>query len=276
MKIAVLYIGLGRYTVFWEGFYKSCEQFFLPKHEKTYFVFTDNESLMFEKESNVVKIHQENLKFPYATLLRFEMFSRIRTQLKEFDYIFFLNGNMEFVDFVNEECLPTKENDGLVAGLLLARRFFNNPDRLPYERNPLSNAYIPYGKGTHYLQGGLNGGMADEYLEMIDKLNVAIKEDLANGIIAVVNDESHLNKYLLDKNPLILEPNYMYSDQAFMEEYKKNKKIVVLNKQEPKWGGMDYLRGKRDKPIVGFEAFICSIILFFKKQYRVYVNKFLY
>lgn len=275
MKIAVLYIGLGRYTVFWKGFYESCEKFFLTEHDKTYFVFTDNEKLMFEDNENVVKIYQEHLKFPYATLLRFDMFNKIKDRLKEFDYIFFLNGNMVFVDYAQEECLPKDENDGLVVGVLQDLSAFKNPDKLLYERNPLSKAYIPYGQGKYYFQGGLNGGKTEKYLEMIDILSKAIKQDLDNGVIAVSNDESHINKYMLDKNPLILSPDYMYSNQGNMEKYKKSKKIILIEKREPKWGGIDYLRGLNDEPIKGFEAVICQMVLFFKKQYRLYLRKFI-
>ena len=42
MKIAILYIGIGRYIEFFEDFYKSCEQYFFPQIEKEYFLFTDN------------------------------------------------------------------------------------------------------------------------------------------------------------------------------------------------------------------------------------------
>ena len=42
-KTAILYIATGRYIVFWKDFHRACEKFFLPHHEKTYFVFTDNQ-----------------------------------------------------------------------------------------------------------------------------------------------------------------------------------------------------------------------------------------
>ena len=41
MKVAILYICTGRYAQFFDGFYKSAEQYLLQGVEKRYFVFTD-------------------------------------------------------------------------------------------------------------------------------------------------------------------------------------------------------------------------------------------
>lgn len=50
MRIAILYICTGKYNVFWDGFYKSSEKFFLKDEaEKEYFVFTDNMDLCQDK-----------------------------------------------------------------------------------------------------------------------------------------------------------------------------------------------------------------------------------
>ncbi len=91
-KVAILYIATGRYIKFWDGFYQAMEKYFLPRHEKTYFLFTDHEFQSVEK--NVVKIKQKQFPWPYITLKRFHFFDGIKKQLKEFDYIYFLNGTM--------------------------------------------------------------------------------------------------------------------------------------------------------------------------------------
>lgn len=58
-NVAVLYIATGKYIVFWENFYKQTEKYFLPRHKKTYFLFTDHDDL--KVPENVVKIHQDQL-----------------------------------------------------------------------------------------------------------------------------------------------------------------------------------------------------------------------
>ena len=243
MKIAILYIATGRYTVFWKDFYLSCEKYFIPEAEKEYYVFTDSEHLEFDSQSNVHLIEQKKLGWPYDTLLRFDMFLRIEDELKKADYIFFFNANTKFLKKISPaEILPDDEHDGLVAAT------FNwTPDKFTYDRNPKSTAYIPYGEGKYYFRGGVNGGTKDAYLQMIRTFSQNIKTDLDNDVIAEWHDESHLNKYLLDKNPLVLSHYYCFNGEKFINPLKV--KIVMQNKALYKFGGHKYLRGQTDKKI---------------------------
>jgi len=85
MKVAILYIGIGKYKIFWKDFYSSCEKFFIPEIEKEYFVFTDETELFFnEEKNNIHKIHQENFGWPNNTLKRYEMFDKIKEKISDF------------------------------------------------------------------------------------------------------------------------------------------------------------------------------------------------
>ena len=238
-KIAILYIALGRYGVFWKDFYRSCEKYFLSDCKKTYFLWTDNKKIDFEKNKNVVKINQKKLGWPYDTMMRFDLFLQKETELKNFDYIFFFNANMIFKKEVGKEILPDDDNDGLVVGL---HPWFRNsrPDEFTYDRNPDSTSCIPFGEGKVYVQGCLNGGTAAAYLELCRICKNNIDQDLKNGVIALWHDESHLNKYILNKNPLIMPHTYLYPENWKMSE---DVKIVQLDKTNPKYGGIEWLRG---------------------------------
>lgn len=167
MNIAMLYICTGKYDIFWKDFFISCERYFHPNDNKEYFVFTDSKELYKENEiDRIHKIYQENLGWPYNTLMRFDMFLRVEKELEKFDYIFFTNANVEFLQEVL--FLPTKEQ------LIVVNHpgFYNKePQDFTYDRNPKSLAYIPfpndtkskntfYGKieGKHYVFGAFNGG----------------------------------------------------------------------------------------------------------------------
>ena len=115
-------------------------------------------------------------------------------------------------------------------------------DSYTYERNPKSTAYIPYGEGKYYVMGALNGGISNIYLKMCEELSRNIQIDLKNNIIALWHDESHLNKYIVDKNFLIMECNYLYPEGFILPEYMDNIKILMLEKENAKWGGRKYLR----------------------------------
>ena len=93
-KVAILYIMTNRYTIFWDDFYQSAETYFLPKHEKHYFVFTDDEK--FSLPRNATKIKAKYKNFPEVTLKRYERFLEIENQLKNYDYIYFFNANTLF------------------------------------------------------------------------------------------------------------------------------------------------------------------------------------
>ena len=43
MKVGILYIGIGNYTLLWEDFFKSAEKYLFPNVDKQYFLFTDKE-----------------------------------------------------------------------------------------------------------------------------------------------------------------------------------------------------------------------------------------
>lgn len=235
--IGVLYICTGKYNIFWKDFYISAEKFLLPSEQKVYFVFTDAEKIYAEGNKNVKKISQRYLGWPYNTLLRFEIFLKVESKLRNCDYLFFFNANTRFIASVDDEILPGKTNNGLAA--VIHPGFWNaNRDDFTYERNAGSTAFIDFGNGEYYFMGALNGGESNAYLEMINILKDNIDKDLQNGIIALWWDESHLNHYLLDKNPLALSPSYCYP-----EDYRIpfTPKLIILNKL--KYGGHNFLRG---------------------------------
>lgn len=243
MKIAVLYISLGRYDVFFEGFHKSAVKHLLPGHEKHFFVFTDSREIKRSALPGVTVIDRKKLGWPFDTLMRFEMFSSIEDRLKGFDYIYFFNSNLVFLRPVREEILPGDSHSGLAAAIF----FIKDPDEYTYDRNPSSRAYIPYGQGKIYYQGGLNGGRAKEYLEMINILKGWVNEDIKAGSIARWNDESYLNKYLLDRTPLVLQRNYMYPQEWGFKDCPGKMKIMLRDKSNPAYGGVKWLRGETDK-----------------------------
>lgn len=255
-KIAILYICTGKYDIFWEGFYKSSEQYFLQGHTKEYFVFTDKEISYVNKR--VHTIYQEKLGWPYDTLMRFKMFHSIKERLSSFDYIFFINANMRFLKPVNAEVLPNEEE-----GLLVVKHpgFFNKKrEEFTYDINPKSLAFIPPDKGKYYFMGGFNGGKAKDYLQLIENLHTNINQDLENGIIAVWHDESHLNKYMLDRNAKILNPEYGYPEGWNLPF---EKKIIILDKTN--FGGHNFLRGN-PKP-ENKQNFLSRIKSIFKKTW---------
>lgn len=235
MKIAILYICTGAYTVFWPEFFSSCEKFFFPDEEKRYFVFTDG--LQQLDAHNVQRIEQACMGWPYDTLKRFSLFKAIENDLMSFDLIFFCNANVEFLSCVGKEILPLEKEKIIVV----EHPYYTHRNRpsFPYEDNKSSLAYIPEDMGAYYVCGGFNGGYGDAYLNMIDSLDKNIQIDQANGIIAKWHDESHLNRYIID-HPHKLLPAGFCSPQFEPAP----KPLFIQIRDKLLYGGHAKLRGQ--------------------------------
>ena len=228
---AILYIGIGDYICFWRGFYATAERFFLPETRKEYYVFTDQKNFFAEDNARVHIIEQKNQGWPLNSLLRFRFFNAVSQQLLKHDYIFFMNANVMFVQTVEEkEFLPEKEDYVFVWHHNFCGK---DPDTFPYDRNPESMAYIPYGSGKYYITGGVNGGRAEAFMQMSEELDGLIQRDLKNNVMALWHDESFINKYALSaKNFKVLSPSYFYPELVGCISLRAQRKIVARDKRK--------------------------------------------
>jgi hypothetical protein len=253
-KVAVLYIALGRYVVFWKEFFESCEEMLLSC-DKHYFIWTDcpTEQLEYGNRPNVTVIPYAKRGWPYDSLMRFEMFLQKREEILKCDYVFFFNANMQFYNPTDlSEITPREWNGGLVVRRHPGVLWYDtsNPDKHRYERRPESTAYIPFGKGKYYVSGAFNGGTSKDYIKMCEVLAENVKKDLDNDIIACVDDESHLNAYCADHDFLLLSVVYGYPEQDMKKLKPRAKSIVKMvsrDKTHHRYGGHKYLRGQTDK-----------------------------
>lgn len=228
MKIALVYICTGKYNQFFEGFYHSSEQYFFKDiAQKQYFVFTDDMNL--SAENNVTLIEKKCEGFPLDSLMRFNMFLSISAELLEYDYIYFFNSNMLFVEPVGKEILPDKE--GEIVFVLNGGYYNKTPLRYPYERNKDSKAFIPFKfkNKYRYVIGGLNGARAKDYLLFCKACYNNIMEDYKNGIMAIYHDESHINRYFYDYGGKLLPSSF-----ACAEDVKVPYKPIIIIRNKVK------------------------------------------
>lgn len=182
----------------------------------------------------------EPIDWPMPTLLRYNLFLQQEEQLKDFDYLFYIDVDMKIVDWVGEEILC----EGLTASqhpMYALRAMY----MAPYEPNPNSKAYIKL-PGTftndkkfeqQYYAGGFQGGKTADFIKAMKVMRKNIDDDLANNYIARWNDESHWNRYLYDNPPLkVLDPGYVYPDSLISQHYMRvwgrnySPKIMTITK----------------------------------------------
>lgn len=255
MKIAILNISIGDYIVFWKDFYLSAKANFMTDCEKEFFVFTDKEEIYSKDAADVHTFFQENLGWPYNTMKRFNMFRRIMDNLSDFDYIFFANGNAEFVspltsDLIEKDTI-TVEHPGF---------HFTPIADAPFERNPKSRAYVKHGDEKTYVQGAFYGATFESFKKMVTELDDLTEADLKEGIIALWHDESFLNHYVCSHDDVqILGWQYLK-----YEEYVMPYKAVIQLRDKRK-----YLTNKNGRFLN--ENFLKKRILLFFRNVKWWV-----
>lgn len=178
------------------------------------------------QDKKVHLIPAEGRPWPAGTLYRFHLFLQQEEELKNYEYLYYADIDMRFVNVIGDEVL----ND-LVAA---EHPMYSLKKQLipPYEPNPHSKAYInrpgtvitENGKPRFkpfYFAGGFQGGKSERYLKAAKEIAEMIDWDENNlNYHAVWNDESYWNKYLFDNPPTtVLSPAFIYPDSLINEYY---------------------------------------------------------
>lgn len=185
----------------------------------------------------------EGVSWPAPTLMRYHLFLQ-QENLKDYDYVFYLDADMKIVSVIGDEIL----NDGIMAAehpmYSLKPQFVP-----PYEPNKDSTAYIKrpgrviddQGKPRfkpYYYAGGFQGGKSKPFIKAMETMKKNIDKDFNNNYTAIWNDESHWNKYLseYDGDLVVMSPSYVYPDSLIKEYYiplwgkEYEPKIITLTK----------------------------------------------
>lgn len=231
-RIGIIYISTGPYNAFWEDYFRSCEQNFLPDVEKHYYIFTDLEQVYGEDTCNRIHRHFiDHQPWPLVTLLKFRTILSIEQELIENDYITFTNSNILCENTVtSQEYLP-REEQGEELFFTQHPGFAHVPVwKTTLDRNPACLAYVPYNVQTQYVYGAMNGGTTKAYLRMCRTLAARIEEDLKRNVIALWHDESHINRYIIGKtNYRLLSPAYCYP--CNIPNYPAPRKLCEIDKR---------------------------------------------
>jgi len=255
-KVAFCCICLNQpYWEFIKPMIDGAKRFFLPGHEVDYFLWSD----ILAENSGLKKLEDKTAyadgfndaidkvnnriygatvfptapePWPAPTLMRYHLFLNQEEILKNYDYIFYCDVDMQFVNVVGDEILGTGLTAALHPGYAIKKEYWP-----PYEPNKDSHSFInrpgivinDEGKPRFmpmYFAGGLQGGVAKKWFEAMRTMKDLVEKDMAIGYTPIWNDETVWNKYL-EKTPLdltVLTPSYIYPDSLIKEYY------------EPLWG----------------------------------------
>ena len=236
MKIAVAFIGTGKYLNFLEEYYETFNDKFQPNDEKHFFVFTDGEIGDAPDNITVVDIKEDAdikqsdydpsnwyqlMHQSVGGLRRFSIIKMVEDQLKNFDWFVFIDADMFCVETVEDFFDETKPYFG-VQHPTFDSSWSRNTGATPHERNKLSVTYVdPSEDDGVYLQGCVWGGRVPEVINMIDELDRRVKEDVEKNVLARAHDESHLNRFRLDNKDQfhVLHPRFAFPGNIPAEEF---------------------------------------------------------
>ena len=215
-KVGLMFICINKpYWQYAEKVIEGARKFFLPGHDVEIMLWSDMPKYPEGKgiTYGATIFETESVQWPYPTLMRYHLMLGQEEYLKKFDYLFFCDLDMEFVNIVGDEILGT----GLTAALhpmYCVRKEL----RMPLEPNPLSAAYIKVPE--FYFAGGFQGGTTESFIKAMKGMKKTIDADFNKNYIARWNDESHWNRYLFDIPPeIVLSPSYVYPDSLIKEYY---------------------------------------------------------
>jgi Glycosyltransferase family 6 len=230
-KVTIAFIGTRRYFSFFGEFYASCMKLLLVNCHRQFLVFTDSIETR-EWPRNCTFYPIEHQPWPLITLKRFEILLKAEQAIRQADWFIYLDADMLVTAKLTEADLFSSKYP--LFGV--QHPAFYGTSAGTFESNPRSSAYVPASadKST-YWQGCLWGGRTEYVISMIKTLYRRIQEDLAEGVIAVWHDESHLNKFFIDNRPLVktLDPSFAFPACRPIALFER--KIVHLEKDDDEY-----------------------------------------
>ena len=222
IKPCVLLIATRKYVQFIPDVVRQLDRFFMPNREIAVMIFSDQYCVPnTTARVDIVFQHIEELKWPYATLYRYKIFSRISEYLLKFSHLYYSDVDMGYVDTIGDEFLV----DGLLA---VKHPAFSSGGWGSPNNSQQSSSWFPEEKRKQYYCGGVQGGKSEVYLQACKKLADRISQDEMNKVMAEWHDETHWNKYTNCDHPELvtaLGPEYCMVEQM---EFRKNWKIDHL------------------------------------------------
>lgn len=256
VKVAFCCICLNQhYWQYIEPMIRGAKQFFLPGHKTDFFLWSDippdaadlekkQDKNSFADGFNSAVEQLTNKKYgatifpttpepwPIPTLMRYHLFLQQEEILKEYDYIFYCDVDMRFVNIVGDEILGEALTVAPHPGYYIRKELYP-----PYEPSKDSASFIKRpgfiindgGKPRfmpYYVAGGFQGGRTAEWFKAMRIMKDLVDKDLAIGYYPIWNDETVWNKYLFDVLPteelmknVFLTPSYIYPDSLIKEYY---------------------------------------------------------
>ncbi|XP_062379504.1 alpha-1,3-galactosyltransferase 2-like [Sardina pilchardus] len=212
-SVALTVFAVGKYLdVYLKDLLVSSQIYFMVGIPVTYYVFTDVPEkvpaiyLAPGREVKVMPVKHHS-RWQDISMMRM-MFIRdaIDSQIQHHhQYVFCMDVDQVFRGHFGTEVLADS------VALLHAHYYFRSRKEFTYDRNPKSLAYMADTQGDFYYHASVFGGSWQSVRKITDTCYRTIMGDKENGVEALWQDESHLNKYFWEHKPSkVLSPEYCW------------------------------------------------------------------
>ncbi|KAM5330125.1 globoside alpha-1,3-N-acetylgalactosaminyltransferase 1 [Glossophaga mutica] len=232
LTVGLTAFAVGKYTRFVRHFLESAERFFMQGHQVCYYIFTDDPAAIPRvplgpgRTLSIVPI-QKHPRWAEVSMRRMETISQHIAQRahREVDYLFCVAVDMAFRNHWGPETLGD-----LVAAIHPG--YYTMPrQQFPYERRHVSTAFVADSEGDFYYGREVFGGRVDRVYDFTRGCHMAILADKANGIVAALREESHLNRRFLSHKPSkVLSPEYLWDHRKPLPPSLKLIRFSTLDK----------------------------------------------
>ena len=242
-QLTIFAIATGDYLNYWFKLVESANKFLDKQLSVQWILLTDKkEEVLSNKDLasdlNLLIKPIENLAWPLPTILRYEFIENFKSGITG-DYTMYLDADMLFIKQVTRNYLISQlSSQDIVftihpgfyrpSGFQLFQFYVRNPIYLikdlrqylefgglgTWERNKKSQAYVNRHSRSIYVCGAVWFGKTQSIIKMCVQLSSRVKSDFENQIVAIHNDESHLNWFASNypsksvKPELCFEPTY--------------------------------------------------------------------
>lgn len=214
ITIAATVFAVGKYIMFLKDFLETAEKHFFVGFRVQVYVFTDRPNevpkvKMAAGRELVVRSVPSSNRWQEISARRMEIIQTLIEEIQKnnVDYIFCLDVDSKFHDHWGTESL------GNLVAVIHPGYYKDERSKFPYERRPISRAYVAPGEGDFYYCGGAFGGLLVDVHHLAQTCRKNFEEDAKEGIEAAWQEESHLNRYMWHNKPSkVLSPEYLWQD----------------------------------------------------------------
>jgi hypothetical protein len=238
-EIGIVIIATNAYFILGIRFIRKFNYYYKGDKNVKFYFFSDTDPKDYLSENIKIEYHHaEHKTWRDGTNSKFRNIVSLKDCSS--DWIFYFDADTDIDKDFTEEWMIIGD---MVGGEHYGNRNFLS-DGKGMDRNPDSNAYIPYESKLPYTYyyGAFFGGLKERMIGMCELLMVNQWEDQQRGYEAPVNDESYINCYFHFHAPATVKTEqfaFLISDKGGLGETRKTnldiekfKNEAIKNKQD--------------------------------------------